>query len=157
MSEQIQNEPCHFDVILRLKRDITYVEVTRHLRRLEDWLLDQELQTDGGHTGFRVHAERELSPTDQANLLLTLLDDPLVRWAAAGPLTKGAADSHAADEDGSAGRAHRLWIEADRQDPLVQAARLLYEAGRLDTTGFFQALGGYVQRLSPGWAKEPRA
>ena len=42
--------------------------------------------------------------------------------------------------------AGRLWVEADRYDPLVHAARALYEAGRLDGYGLLEALGSFIFR-----------
>ena len=39
-----------------------------------------------------------------------------------------------------------IWVEASQPDPLVDAARLLYEASRMSGAAFLRALGGYVYR-----------
>ena len=99
------------------------------------------LSADGAQTTFAVLAERELSANDQANTLLAMLDDPAVRQVRVGPIvTEG--------EEPTNKDSCPLWVEADLCDPLVYAARVLYEAGRLDGIGFLEALGSYIHRPS---------
>jgi hypothetical protein len=103
---------------------------------------------EGGQTSFGVVAERELSPTDQADILLALLDDPAVRQARVGPLVSDV-DDLAIQVTGL------MWVEASQLDPLVDAARVLYEAGRLDGVDFLGALGGYVYRADEHVGGQP--
>ena len=128
-----------FVVQVRLRRAATPADESGFQRRTEDWLARHGLQADGAQTSFAVLADRELSPIDQANVLLALLDDPAVRQARVGPLVIEG-DELAASASGL------IWVEADRHDPLLQAARSLYEAGRLDGPGFLEALGSYIHR-----------
>ncbi len=132
-------DEASFAVQVRLRRNATPAEEVEFQRRTEDWLALHELRADGSQVSFAVLADRELSAIDQANTMLALLDDPAVRHARVGPLVADA-DTPAAAVSG------RLWVEADRQDPLLAAARDLYEAGRLDGEGFLEALGSYVWR-----------
>jgi hypothetical protein len=133
------SDEASFVVQVRLHRSATPADEVEFQRRTEDWLALHDLRADGAQTSFAVLAGRELSAIDQANTLLALLDDPAVRHARVGPLVAHA-DSPAASVSG------RLWVEVDRHDMLLDAARVLYEAGRLDGEGFLEALGSYVWR-----------
>ena len=132
------DEVC-FAVRVLLRWNATPADEAGFQRRTEDWLARHGLRADGGQTTFAVLADRELSTTDQVNTLLALLDDPVVRQARVGPLVDD-------DPDLAAKVAGRLWVEADRYDPLVHAARALYEAGRLDGYGLLEALGSFIFR-----------
>ena len=128
-----------FAVQVRLARGLAPVQEMAFQRRVEAWLADRALHMEGGQTAFGVVAERELSPIDQADVLLALLDDPAVRHARVGPLI-GECDDLSLEVTGL------IWVEASQPDPLVDAARLLYEASRLSGAEFLMALGGYVYR-----------
>ncbi|MFN8992265.1 MAG: hypothetical protein ACK5X3_01130, partial [Pseudomonadota bacterium] len=75
-----------FAVQVRLARGLAPSQEAAFQRRVEAWLADRGLHMEGGQTAFGVVAERELSPIDQADVLLALLDDPAVRHARVGPL-----------------------------------------------------------------------
>ena len=128
-----------FAVMVRLHRHAAPGDEVDFQRRTEDWLNRHELRAEGSQTAFVVLADRDLAPIDQANALLAMLDDHAVRHARVGPIVVDG-DELSAKVTGS------IWVEADRYDPLVFAARTLYEAGRLDGRGFLDALGGYVFR-----------
>ena len=132
------DEVC-FGVRILLRRSASPADEAGFQRRTEDWLARHGLRADGGQTTFAVLADRELSTTDQVITLLAMLDDPTVRQARVGPLIVD-------DPELAAKVAGRLWVEADRYDPLVHAARVLYEAGRLDAYGLLEALGGFIFR-----------
>lgn len=134
------DEPC-FAVDVLLHRSASLADEAGFQRRTEDWLARHGLRADGAQTAFAVLADRELSTEDQANTLLALLRDPAVRRARVGPLVLD-------DHELAAKVAGRLWVEADRYDPLVHAARALYEAGRLDGYGLLEALGSFIHRPS---------
>ena len=128
-----------FAVQVRLARGLAPAQVAAFQRRVEAWLADRDLYMEGGQAAFGVVAERALSPTDQADVLIALLDDPAVRQARVGPLI-GELDDLSLQVTGL------IWVEASQQDPLVGAARLLYEANRLSGAGFLDVLGGYIYR-----------
>ncbi len=128
-----------FAVQVRLARGLAPALEAAFQRRVEAWLADRDLHMEGGQTSFGVVAERELSPNDQADVLLVLLDDPAVRHARVGPLI-GDRDDLSLEVTGL------IWVEASQPDPLVDAARLLYDASRLSGAEFLKALGGYVYR-----------
>ena len=134
------DEPC-FAVDVLLHRSASPAEESAFRRRTENWLARHGLRADGAQTAFVVLADRELSTEDQANTLLAMLRDPAVRQARVGPLVLD-------DLELAAKVAGRLWVEADRYDPLVHAARALYEAGRLDAYSLLEALGSYIHRPS---------
>lgn len=134
------DEPC-FAVDVLLHRGASPADESAFQRRTEDWLARHGLRADGAQTAFVVLAHRELSTEDQANTLLAMLRDPAVRQARVGPLVLD-------DLELAAKVAGRLWVEADRYDPLVHAARALYEAGRLDAYGLLEALGSFIHRPS---------
>jgi hypothetical protein len=130
-----------FAVQVHLRRGATPDDEARFQRRTEDWLALHDLSADGAQTSFAILANRELSTIDQADVLLAMLDDLAVRQARVGPLvTHG--DGLAEAMPGP------VWVVADRHDWLLHAARTLYLAGRLDGSGFLEALGGFVFRLS---------
>ena len=131
----------HFAVCVRLHHDASPSDEVRFQRCTEDWLIRHELRAEGSQTSFVVVADRELTPVDQANALLALLGDRSVRHVRIGPIVS---DGDEAAPQLAAGH----WVEADRDDQTVLAARVLYEAGRLDGEGFLDALGGYVRRAS---------
>jgi len=136
-----QSGEASFAVHVRFHCSASPADEARFQRRTEEWLTIHGLSGDGAQTNFAVLAQRELSATDQANTLLAMLDDPGVRQVRIGPiLTEG--------EEPTDEVSRSLWVEADLCDPLVQAARLLYEAGRLDGLGFLEALGSYIYRPS---------
>lgn len=128
-----------FAVQVRLARGLAPAQEAAFQRRVEAWLADRSLHMEGGQTAFGVVAERELSPIDQADVLLALLDDPVVRHARVGPLI-GERDDLSLEVTGL------IWVEANQPDPLVNAARILYEASRMNGAEFLKALGGYVYR-----------
>jgi hypothetical protein len=132
-----EHDDPRFAVHVRLHRWASPADEARFQRRTEDWLNRHDLRAEGSQTTFVVLADRELTATDQANALLAMLDDRSVRHARVGPIVVEA-DEPAADASG------RIWVEADRYDPLLIAARILYEAGRLDGDGFLNALGSYI-------------
>lgn len=134
-------QAMHFAVSVRLHRDTSPTDEVAFQRNTEDWLSRHELRAEGSQTTFVVLADRELTPIDQANALLAMLADQAVRQARVGPIVKEGDDLQP-QLTGS------YWIEADRYDLSVLAARVLYEAGRLDGDGFLDALGGYVLRAS---------
>lgn len=134
-------QASHFAVSVRLRRDASPGDEHSFQRSTEDWLSRQELRAEGSQTRFVVLADRELTPVDQANALLAMMDIRAVRQARVGPLVREG-DDLKAKLSGS------YWIEADRHDSTVLAARVLYEAGRLDGDEFLSALGGYVLRVS---------
>ena len=137
-----------FAVQVRVHRGLAPAQEAAFQLRVEAWLADHELHMEGGQTSFGVVAERELSPTDQADILLALLDDPAVRQARVGPLVSDV-DDLAIQVTGL------MWVEASQLDPLVDAARVLYEAGRLDGVDFLGALGGYVYRADEHVGGQP--
>ena len=141
------DEAC-FAVYVRLHRNASTADEAGFQRRAEDWLTRHGLKADGAQTAFVVLADRELSTEDQANTLLAMLADPAVRQARVGPLIVD-------DLELAAKVAGRLWVEADCSDPLVHAARLLYEAGRLDGYGLLEALGGFIHRPSEHVEDQP--
>ena len=141
------DEPC-FAVDVLLHRSVSPAEAAGFQRRTEDWLARHGLRADGAQTAFVVLAHRELSTEDQANTLLAMLRDPAVRQARVGPLVLD-------DLELAAKVAGRLWVEADRYDPLVHAARALYEAGRLDAYSLLEALGSYIHRPSESVEDQP--
>jgi hypothetical protein len=128
-----------FAVQVRLARGLAPSQEAAFQRHVEAWLSDCALHMEGGQTAFGVVAERELSPIDQAEVLLALLDDSARRHARAGPLI-GERDDLSLEVTGL------IWVEASLPDPLVDAARLLYEASRMSGAKFLRALGGYVYR-----------
>ena len=130
-----------FAVQVRLNRGLAPAQEVAYLRRMESWTSERSLWMEGGQTRFTIVSERELSPTDQADILIALLDDPAVREGRVGPLVGDAADQSQKTNG-------MVWVEAAAPDPMVKAARALYESGRLDGAGFLEALGGYVQRPS---------
>ena len=143
-----QHDDACFAVYVRLHRSATPADEARFQRRTEDWLARHGLKADGAQTAFVVLADRELSGEDQANTLLAMLDDPAVREARVGPLIVD-------DLELAAQVAGRLWVEADLYDPLVHAARALYEAGRLDGNELLEALGGLIHRPSEHVEDQP--
>ena len=142
-----QDEVC-FAVYVRLHRSASPADEAEFQRRTEDWLALHGLRADGGQTKFAILADRELSTEDQANTLLAMLRDPAVRQARVGPLIHD-------DHELAAKIAGRLWVEADRYDPLVHAARALYDAGRLDGYGLLEALGSFIHRPSEHVEDQP--
>jgi hypothetical protein len=92
-----------------------------------------------GRSCMKWGQDGELSPIDQADVMIMLLDDATVRQARVGPLI-GEQDDLSLEVTGL------LWVEASQPDPLVDAARLLYEASRLSGAAFLKALGGYTYR-----------
>lgn len=134
-------QEMHFTVSVRLRRDASPNDEVSFQRSTEDWLHRHELRAEGAQTTFVVVADRELTPSDQANALLAMLDANAVRLARVGPIVGNGDDSRT-------GLSGSYWIEADRYDLMVLAARVLYEAGRLDGDEFLDALGGYVLRAS---------
>jgi len=140
LSFRQQDEVC-FAVYVQLHRSASPADEVEFQRRTEDWLALHGLRADGAQTKFAVLADRELNTEDQANTLLAMLRDPAVRQARVGPLVHD-------DLELAAEVAGRLWVEADRYDPLVHAARALYEAGRLDGCGLLEALGSFIYRPS---------
>lgn len=131
--------PQSFAVQVRLHRGTAPAQEVAFQRRVEAWLVDHDLHLEGGQTSFGVVAERDLSPTDQADVVIALLADPAVREVRMGPLV-------ADPDDLSLEVTGLVWVEAGQFDPLVDAARTLYEAGRLSGAGFLRALGGYIYR-----------
>ena len=128
-----------FVVQLCLRRAITPTEEQDFERRMTDWLATRSLLAEGGQLKFAVLSQRELTATDQADVLIALLDDVAVRLARVGHLvTEGDSITQAIGDV--------EWVEVDRLDPLVAAARALYEARRLDGEGFLDAVGGFVSR-----------
>jgi hypothetical protein len=128
-----------FAVQVRLARGLSPAQEAAFQRRVEAWLADRDLHMEGGQIAFGVVAERELSPIDQADVMIMLIDDSTVRQARVGPLI-GEQDDLSLEVTGL------LWVEASQPDPLVAAARLLYEARRLSGAAFLKALGGYTYR-----------
>jgi hypothetical protein len=128
-----------FAVQVRLARGLSPAQEAAFQRRVEAWLADRDLHMEGGQIAFGVVAERELSTIDQADVMIMLLDDATVRQARVGPLI-GEQDDLSLEVTGL------LWVEASQPDPLVDAARLLYEASRLSGAAFLKALGGYIYR-----------
>lgn len=141
-------QQMHFAVTVCLHRDTSPADEIDFQRSTEDWLSRHELRAEGSQTTFVVLADRELTPFDQANVLLAMLADRAVRQARVGPIV-GDVDDPRAKLSGS------YWIEANQNDLTVLAARVLYEAGRLDGDGFLDALGGYVLRVSEVAAEQP--
>lgn len=134
-------QEMHFTLSVRLHRDASPNDEVSFQRSTEDWLHRHELRAEGAQTTFVVLADRELTSSDQANALLAMLDADAVRHARVGPIVRDGDDSRA-------GLSGNYWIEADRYDLTVLAARVLYEAGRLDADELLDALGGYVLRAS---------
>lgn len=141
-------QSSHFAVAVRLRRDASPSDETNFQRSTEDWLSRQELRAEGSQTRFVVLADRELTAVDQANALLASLDVRVVRQARVGPIVREG-------DDLKAKLSGNYWVEADRHDSTVLAARVLYEAGRLDGDEFLAALGGYVLRVSEVAAEDP--
>lgn len=141
-------QPTHFAVSVRLRHDASPSDEVYFQRSTEDWLSRHELRAEGSQTRFLVLAERELTAVDQANALLALLDIRAVRQARVGPIVREG-------DDLKAKLSGNYWIEVDRHDSTVLAARVLYEAGRLDGDEFLAALGGYVLRVSEVTAEDP--
>ena len=130
---------ARFAVEVRLRRAITPTEEQGFERRVTDWLAARSLFAEGGQLKFAVLSERELTATDQADVLIALLDDIAVRLARVGNLvTDGDSITQAIGD--------MVCVEVDRVDPLVAAARVLYEARRLDGKGFLDAVGGFMCR-----------
>lgn len=130
-----------FAVQVRLRRAVTPAEEQGFERRIIDWLTPRGLCAEGGQLAFTVLSDRELTATDQADLLIALIDDSAVRLARIGHLaTEGDPITEATSG--------MVWVEGDRQDHLVAAARTLYEARRLDGEGFLAAIGGFVYRAN---------
>lgn len=134
-------QPMHFAVAVQLRRDASPSDEVDFQRSTEDWLSRHELRAEGSQTRFEVLADRELTPVDQANVLLCLLDVRAVRQVRVGPIVREG-------DDLKAHLSENYWIEADQHDLTVLAARVLYEAGRLDGDEFLAALGGFVVRVS---------
>lgn len=130
-----------FAVCVWLHRDASPSDEVRFQRSTEDWLSRHELQAEGSQTSFVVVADRELTAVDQANALLAMLSSRSVRHVRIGPVEREG-------EEAATKLAAGHWVEADRDDLKVLAARVLYEAGRLDGEAFLDALGGYVCRAS---------
>jgi len=118
-----------FAVQVFIRRGAPLSDTLRFEQRVLEWCADHGYLLEGAQTSFSVTAERELCALDQVDLLLALLDEPLVRLARLGPIKSDSGDP--TDEMGP-----RPWAEADASDPLVAAARELYEAGRLGGVGF---------------------
>ncbi|MCE9657670.1 MAG: hypothetical protein K8R60_03855 [Burkholderiales bacterium] len=130
-----------FAVRVSLRRAVTPAEEQAFERRVTDWLAPRGLCSEGGQLAFAVLSERELTATDQADMLIALIDDAAVRLARIGHLvTEGDQITEATSG--------MVWVEGDRQDHLVAAARTLYEARRLDGEGFLAAIGGFVYRAN---------
>lgn len=134
-------EPMYFAVRVHMRRGLTHAQELAFLRRLELWIAERDLVMEGAQTAFTIVAQRDLTPTDQADLLIALLDDPTVREGRVGPLV-GSANDLSQEVTGL------LWVEACAHDHLVDAARALYESGRLNGAGFLEALGSFVYRPS---------
>lgn len=141
-------QPTHFAVSVRLRRNASPSDEVGFQRSTEDWLSRHELRAEGSQMRFVVLADRELTPVDQANALLAMLDVSAVRQACVGPIVRES-DELVANLSGS------YWIEANQHDLTVLAARVLYEAGRLDGDEFLAALGGFVLRVSEVAADDP--
>lgn len=133
--------PTYFAVRVHMRRGRTHAQELEFLRRLEVWIAERDLVMEGGQTAFNIVSERELTATDQTDLLIWLLDDVAVSHGRIGPLV-GRANDLSAEVTGV------IWVEAGARDHPVEAARLLYESGRLDGAGFLEALGSYVYRPS---------
>ncbi len=130
-----------FAVQVRLRRAVAPAEEQAFERRVIDWLTPRGLSAEGGQLAFAVLSDRELTATDQADLLIALIDDATVRLARVGHLvTEGDPITEATSG--------MVWVEGDRQDHLLAAARTLYEARRLDGEGFLAAIGGFMYRAN---------
>jgi hypothetical protein len=131
-----------FAVQVRLRRAVTPAEEQAFERRVIDWLASRGLSAEGGgQLEFAVLSDRELTATDQADLLIALIDDVAVRPARIGHLvTEGDPITEATSG--------MVWVEGDRQNHLVAAVQTLYEARRLDGEGFLAAIGGFVYRAN---------
>lgn len=81
-------QASHFAVSVRLRRDASPGDEHSFQRSTEDWLSRQELRAEGSQTRFVVLADRELTPVDQANALLAMMDIRAVRQARVGPLVR---------------------------------------------------------------------
>ncbi len=136
-----------FAVQVQLARGLAPVQEAAFQRRVEAWLDDRDLHMEGGRSAFGVVAERELSPIDQADMMIMLLDDTAVRQVRVGPLI-GEQDDLSIELTGL------LWVEASQHDPLVGAARLLYEASRLSGAAFLKALARIFHERSTGWLRD---
>lgn len=145
-SDRKSSEPT-FAVEVLLRRDVAVAEELSFQRRLDDWLQAHDLWPGQGQLKFQVRGDHELTPTDQANLLLALVDDPAVQLARVGPVVHG--------HDPGRAPGDLVWVEARKGDPLVQAARQLYEAARLDGRGLLEALGGYLGRRGAADGAQP--
>lgn len=126
-----------FAVRVILRRGLTPAQEAAFDRRTIDGLNAHELHISGGQTSFMVSAAHELSSTDQVLVLLALLDDPAVRRVCISPI---------ATEQVHGFGPRMPHLDVDGADPLIHAARSLYEAGRIDADGLVHALGGYIIR-----------
>jgi hypothetical protein len=107
------------------------------VRRLEDYLRERELEMTGGplHTVVSS-ASRSLTATDQVDLIVGLVRDPVVERVAVSPLLRSG--SRPAEREAG-------YIEAPSLDVPVIALTILYGCGRVSAEMVLQILGGFVR------------
>lgn len=130
-------EPNVWGFVVRLHHrcGLTYAQERDTERRVLNFLEARGMQHDGTQTILIVHADQELGPVAQVTVLLGMLDDPDVRIVGITAMMHDAPTFR--DVDGYA------WLDVDCFDPLLHAARALYEANRLNAQAFLSALGGF--------------
>jgi len=114
-----------------------YQEQALFMRRWEDYLAERELFWSGALGASVVWAEdRDLEPADQVDLLLWLLDQPLVRSVSLSQLDERI------DEPETL-RALPV-VHARFGDLTVIPLVWLYQARRIDARQFIEILGGHT-------------
>ena len=110
---------------------------------LMEWALalyffEHELQADGGPLNAVIRsADRSLSATDQADLLIWLFFEVEVPAVVLGPLVEVGME-RGIDLDGVTP------LRVFRSDPALAALTVLYRQNRIDADQFLDVLGGFV-------------
>ena len=100
--------------------------------RFDEFLASADLYFGGSPWLFVVHSDsRDLTVTDQVEILNWILEDELGASVAISPLTRCVADD--LNEDSA-------WLLANRQDLAVAAINWLYRWDRIDAGMFFRIL-----------------
>ena len=114
-----------------------YQEHALFMRRWEDYLAERDLFWSGAPGAAVVWSEdRDVEPTDQVDLLLWLLDQPMVRSVSLSQLDERIDDPYTLRE--------LPVVHARFGDLALIPLQWLYRARRIDARQFIEILGGHT-------------
>lgn len=114
-----------------------YQEHAAFMRRWDDYLVEHDLMSVGAPGAATIWADhRDVEPADQVDMMLWLLDQPLVRSVSLSPLD-------ASIDDPEVMRALPV-VHARFGDLSVIPLKWLYRARRIDARQFIDILGGHT-------------